>query len=172
MIRVPGWIFGAALILAAAACGASEKPDEPAQQETSTATQPQAPSLEVEEQPSEAAEPVVEETATEGMAEAGAAVPMTDRLYTVQVASFLNAESARAWAGRLSKNYPVWTTSATVNGRTFHRLRIGASPSMAEARSLGERIRREFNWPVWIAPVDDNAQVPADAIAQTNRLVR
>lgn len=163
MIRIPGWILGAVLTLAVAACGAGEKADDssattatqpPSQPATQPATQPPArPEPEPEPQPVRPAVP-------EG------------RLYTVQVASFITQDSARIWAARLERRgLPVWTDQAIVGGRMFHRLRVGASPSLAEARSLGEQIRREYRWPVWIAPVEDNAEVPPNAISRTNALV-
>src|SRR5690606_37859630 len=83
MIRIPGWILGAVLTLAVAACGAGEKADDspattatqpPSQPATQPATQPPArPEPEPEPQPVRPAVP-------EG------------RLYTVQVASFITQD--------------------------------------------------------------------------------
>jgi cell division septation protein DedD len=93
-------------------------------------------------------------------------------LYTVQVAAFLSADSARIWSDRLGRaGLPVWTTTAEVAGRTFYRLRVGAHPDIAGARRLGDRIRRELRWPVWIAPVERQATIPEDVVARTRALV-
>jgi cell division septation protein DedD len=93
-------------------------------------------------------------------------------LYTVQVAAFLSADSARIWSDRLGRaGLPVWTTTAEVAGRTFHRLRVGAHPDIAGARRLGDRVRRELRWPVWIAPVERQATLPDDVVARTRALV-
>lgn len=93
-------------------------------------------------------------------------------LYTVQVASFQDAAMARAWRERLEKaGYPVWSMQAVVDGKIYHRLRVGAHPRLSETRSLGERIRRELKWPVWIAPVESGATIPAEVLDQTAQMV-
>ncbi len=165
MIRIPGWIFGSAFAIVVAACGAGDTAEEqpPAQANPPVRPQPRAaqpPQAVSEPEPERRPEPERPSPA------------VTGRLYTVQVAAFDTPDEARLWADRLSqRGYPAWTTRAVVNGRTFHRLRIGASPSVSETRGLGERITREFRWPFWIAPVEDAVAVPADAVSRTHSLV-
>lgn len=160
MIRHHGWILTLTLVLAA--CGAGEQPSQSdaAASESAAPPRPQAAP-----QPSPA-------PATEPEAPAAASVPTVRRLYTVQVAAFLSADSARLWSERLSeRGLPVWVTEAQVGGRSYHRLRVGAHPDLAEVRKLARRIGREYKWPVWVAPVENTTMVPADAVAETRALL-
>ncbi len=174
MIRVPGWILGIAFGVMLGACSSGDPTDEPPERMDPFATQPSQAASTPETEAVEPTEPDASgEAEVEEVAEPTREAVSPERLYTVQVASFLEADSARRWADRLSRaGYPTWITQATVGGRTFHRLRIGASPSLAEARGLGDRIRQQLKWPIWIAPVEDNAAVPADAVTRTNRMMR
>ena len=57
-----------------------------------------------------------------------AEISQAARLYTVQVASFVNAASAQALQTRLrGQGVPVWTTPARVQGREYTRVRIGVA---------------------------------------------
>lgn len=95
------------------------------------------------------------------------------RLYTVQVAAFLNAVTAREWADRLrGQDMPVWTSTATVEGRTFHRLRIGALPELSDTRRLADLIRDRYHWPVWIAPLTASDRLPVNAVQQTRAVLQ
>jgi cell division septation protein DedD len=94
------------------------------------------------------------------------------KLYTVQIAAFVNADSARTWAGRLSsQGLPVWTTAFQLHGRTFHRVRIGAVLSVAEARKLGEMLEKRYSWSFWIAPITEADSVPDGAVQATRRIL-
>lgn len=169
MIRIPGWILGAVLVLVVAACGAGDKAEE-----TPSTTAVQSPAQPVTQPPSQPASQPEAERRSEAPPEPEPAPPAAPegRLYTVQVGSFISQDSARVWTERLGRRgLPVWTEQAVVAGRMFHRVRVGATPSLAEARRLGDQIRRDFRWPVWIAPVEDNADVPANAISRTHALV-
>lgn len=105
-----------------------------------------------------------------GQAEAGEAG--RGRLYTVQVAAFENARSATEWVGRLrSQGLPVWSSLAEVRGRTFHRVRVGAVPTVAEARTLGAMITNRYEWPVWIAPLTPADRMPDSAVEDTRRII-
>ncbi|MFW5947010.1 MAG: SPOR domain-containing protein [Gemmatimonadota bacterium] len=82
-------------------------------------------------------------------------------LYTVQVAAFADAETAREWAERLgARDLPVWTSTAEVRGRTFHRLRVGALPALTDARRLGRLVTERYAWPVWVAPLTATDDLP------------
>lgn len=112
----------------------------------------------------------------EGAAPAGpasATVSPTERLYTVQIAAYLSADSARAMADKLSQlGFPVWTTEARVGERTYHRIRVGAHPRLSEMRRLGQQISTQFSQEVWVAPVDMAAQIPAGAVEATRALLQ
>lgn len=169
MIRIPGWILGAVLVLVVAACGAGDRAEE-----TPSTTAVQPPAQPDRQPPSQPTSQPGREPRLEPVSEPEPAPPAVPegRLYTVQVGSFISPDSARVWAERLERRgLPVWTEQAVVGGRRFHRVRVGATPSLAEARRLGDQLRRDYRWPVWIAPVEDNADVPANAISRTHALV-
>lgn len=94
------------------------------------------------------------------------------RLYTVQVAAFAEPASATEWEERLQRQgLPVWTSVAEVGGQTFYRLRVGAAPSVSEARRVGGMIMKRYEWPVWIAPVTAADRPPEDALQMTRTLI-
>ncbi|HUG40389.1 MAG TPA: SPOR domain-containing protein [Longimicrobiales bacterium] len=100
----------------------------------------------------------------------GAAAASGERLYTVQVAAFTDVDSARAWTGRLSSlDLPVWMSMAEVGGRTYYRVRVGAVPTVTEARQLGSMLTRRFEWPVWVAPVTPSDGMPEGTVESTRR---
>lgn len=110
--------------------------------------------------------------AAAGRAEAEAGGAGRGRLYTVQVAAFENARSATEWVERLrSQGLPVWNSLAEVRGQTFHRVRVGAVPTVAEARGLGAMITNRYEWPVWIAPLTPADRIPDSAVEDTRRLI-
>ncbi|HEX7119284.1 MAG TPA: SPOR domain-containing protein [Longimicrobiales bacterium] len=164
MIRIPGWILGLVLTAAIAACGAGDPSEDPAAQPEAAA--PARP------QPQPRAEaPAGARPAREAPTTGPAPAVSQGRLYTVQVGAFDTADEAELWAGRLARlGYPTWTTTAVVDGRTYHRLRVGASPSVSETRRLGAIITREFHWPFWVAPIEDNGALPENAVARTHAL--
>lgn len=91
-----------------------------------------------------------------------------DVVYTVQVAAFLNASSAEALRARLERQgVPVWTTTTTVHGQRFTRVRVGASTTPAGARAVAARIQRTYGWPIWLTTVSDRAALPDDALGAT-----
>lgn len=154
-------VFGLALALAA--CGEDEPP--PPQQ--TAAQRPAPPPADTQQQMAQP-EP---EPEPEPMPEP--ATPVRGRLYTVQVAAFLSPDSARKWSGRLaSQGLPVWTTIHEVQGRMFHRVRVGAVPTVGEARQLGEILKQRYEWPTWVAPVTPAEPVPDGAVEATQDLIR
>lgn len=181
MIRLPGVLL--ALALALTACGAGDDLDQPPDTARSTIDAGAPPSPAAPGEPGGAAadpgagEPAAagSDPAMPGSTDAEPADEITSppaRLYTIQVGAFLTEASARSVAEQLERaGMPTWTVSVTVRGRTFHRVRVGASPSYTEARALGERIRREHRRPVWVAPVEDPAALPQNAVARTHALV-
>lgn len=95
-------------------------------------------------------------------------------LYTIQVAAFrqFNRSEAQLVAQRLrSRGLPVWVTRAEVDGKVYNRVRVGALHSATEAYDLGRMIARQYEWPVWVAPIAFGDEVPADAVAATRTLL-
>lgn len=145
----------------------TQQPEQPTQQQP-TQQQPEQPA-----QPS-AAEPAAREPAPDTAPEPEPGTRVGDqRLYTVQVAAFLNAVTAREWVERLrDQQIPVWTSTAEVEGRTFHRLRLGALPELPATYRLADRIRARYDWPVWVAPLTPSDRLPAGAVEQTRQALR
>lgn len=95
------------------------------------------------------------------------------RLYTVQVGAFLEQETAQVWQERLaSQGLPVWISIAELGGQTFYRLRVGAVPTVAEARRLGTRLTGRYDWPVWVAPLTPADRMPQGAVEETRRILQ
>jgi hypothetical protein len=93
------------------------------------------------------------------------AAPWAARLYTVQIGAFRSADSAQRLAEHVRRTEgPVWVSQAVVNGQTFHRVRLGAHASLAEAQHRARQIRSEYGVPIWVAPVR-GSEVPAAATA-------
>lgn len=161
-MRLPPALTLAALLVAG--CGGDEP--EPAPQET---PQEEARPVPPVQRPSE---PATQQPAPDTEPEA-APRPVERDLYTVQVAAFLDAGTARDWAERLrGQDLPVWTSEARVGGRAFHRLRVGALPSVAETYRLGELIQARYHWPYWVAPLTPADRLPVDAVEDTRRVLQ
>ncbi|HEX7051699.1 MAG TPA: SPOR domain-containing protein [Longimicrobiales bacterium] len=168
MNRHLGWTLITALVIVG--CGSGEQPEaqppadatpEPVAEPVARPTPPPTTAPDTAADPADAAA----DTAKTAMLPDGP-------LYTVQVAAWPFPDSAQVWQARLrQRGLPVWTVQAQVHGRTFHRLRVGAHPSLSAARELGRRITREYHWPVWVAPVEQRAAVPADAVEATRALL-
>lgn len=95
-----------------------------------------------------------------------------ERLYTVQVAAFLESSLASEWTDRLRRQgMPAWTTMAEVGGRTFYRVRVGVAPTVTEARRVGSMIMSRYEWPVWVAPLTPADRPPEGAAQETRRLM-
>lgn len=153
----------------AAGCGGDEPAQEPAQE--------QAPPPAEELRPIPPAPPPGQMTQGQTEPPPPAATEPTpvqnQAMYTVQVAAFLNAATAREWAGRLqSQDLPVWTSEARVQGQTFHRLRVGALPSVSDTRRLGAVITGRYHWPVWIAPLSPTDRLPGGAVQDSRRILQ
>lgn len=105
-------------------------------------------------------------------ADGGVTAPAGQRLYTIQVAAFTDAGSATEWSGRLQRQgLPTWTSVFEQEGRTFYRVRVGAVPTVAEARRLGSMLSQRYEWPVWVAPLTPADRIPDDAVANTRRVL-
>lgn len=166
---------GLALIsaLAVAACGDGPDPEQqpsapaaPADVRAATpepppdATDPADPA-----DPARPGEPAADRVVSEATAAGGA------QLFTVQVAAFTSAESAELWTERLGRvDLPVWTSVAELGGQTFYRVRIGAAPTAAEARRLGESLTARYRWPVWVTPLTPADRPPEGVEEHTRRL--
>lgn len=165
------------VVWGAAACGADAPEAEPGeatidQQAMDAAAEAARPTP--EEEAAAAPLPPAPETMavrTEEAAPVEAAPEPTryDRLYTVQVAAYLDRAEAEELAGLLrGRGLPIWVTQATVGGRSWTRVRIGASPNLGETRDLGSWITRAYDSAVWVAPVDQAVEsVPTGAVEQT-----
>lgn len=121
--------------------------------------------------PAEAGEPE-DVAAPTGTGAPDAASTPSARLYTVQVAAFTSPDSARKWTGRLnSLDLPTWTSVAELGGTTYYRVRVGAVPTVTDARRLGSLLSGRFEWPVWVAPITGADPVPDDAVAETRQVL-
>ncbi|MBW3552889.1 MAG: SPOR domain-containing protein [Gemmatimonadetes bacterium] len=112
-------------------------------------------------------------SARAGQPSGGATAPAPgQRLYTIQVAAFTSPDSARKWTGRLnSLSLPVWTSMVELGGTTYYRVRVGAVPTVSEARRLGSMLSQRFEWPVWVAPVTPADRLPDGAVESTRRVL-
>jgi cell division septation protein DedD len=165
MSRHLAWILTATLALGA--CGAGDRKSEQDATISDPALQP-APV-----QPTPAPPVAVEEPAvTETPAVATTTTQPAERLYTVQIAAYLSADSASAMAARLAqRGLPIWTMEVRVGNRTYHRIRVGAHPRLGEMRKLGQQIATQYKQQVWVAPIDMSTQIPADAVEKTRALL-
>lgn len=121
--------------------------------------------------PAEAGEPE-DVAAPTGTGTPDAASMPSARLYTVQVAAFTNPDSARRWTGRLnSLDLPTWTSVTELGGTTYYRVRVGAVPTVSDARRLGSLLSTRFEWPVWVAPIGPSEPMPENARAATRRVL-
>ena len=91
---------------------------------------------------------------------------------TVQVAAYPTASPANWWVGELQRqNIPAYVLQSTVNGQVVYRVRIGATLTGAEARSVAEKIHARYHWPTWITMVDDKSVLPQDELGATRAYV-
>jgi cell division septation protein DedD len=163
-------------VLAVAACGEGPAPEQEPPAPAAPADLPAA----TPELPAEAADPADPADPTDparpGESAATGVVPEARAagsapLFTVQVAAFTSAESAELWTERLGRaDLPVWTSVAELGGQTFYRVRIGAAPTAAEARRLGESLTARYRWPVWVTPLTPADRPPEGVEEHTRRL--
>ena len=162
-----------ALALAAAACGGDEAEQEPPR------TMPPIAESDLTPPDTAAADTAVIDTVAgpadrvEGDGtESPSAAARGPRLYTVQVAAFLDRQSAQEWTRRLrSEGFPVWNYLAEVAGEPYYRVRVGALPTVAEAMQLGALITDRYEWPVWVAPLTPTDPAPENAVADSRRIL-
>lgn len=180
MARHLAWTLTAVLVLGA--CGAGDRQAEGDAPATTPPAQPTPSPSSATDRPATTGAESAEPGSTPPVATAGAAatekpasttVQPTERLYTVQIAAYLSADSARAMAAKLTqRGFPVWTMEVRVGDRTYHRIRVGAHPRLGEMRRLGQQISTQFRQEVWVAPVDMAAQIPAGAVEATRALLQ
>lgn len=175
------WMLTIGLVVALAACGSDTQPPEgeaaaEEEQAAAAATEPAQDEMPEAEPPAPETMSVrtEEPEETEEPAEPEPPAPRYDRLYTVQIAAYLDEAGANRLADRLrDRGLPIWVTNATVGDQGWTRVRIGASPSLTETRELGAWITRQFDSPVWVAPVDQTTEpVPGDAVEQTRAFLQ
>lgn len=89
-------------------------------------------------------------------------------LYTVQVGAFVEAENSSRFSDRLEDaGLPAWTETARVEGRSFDRIRIGATPDLDEARGLASLMEERLDVDTWITTVGDRDRLPAGVLDAT-----
>ena len=75
--------------------------------------------------------------------------------YTVQVGSFENVLDAHRLRERLiQKGYSVIITHAFIEGKTFHRVRVGTFSSREKAFQFGEVLKEKEDLPAWVVKTD------------------
>ena len=148
-------IFG--LVLAVVSCGGDDEP----------VPDSQALERQLEQPPVVAPAPTAPEPEPEPEPE-----PLRGPLFTVQMGAFLNADSAAVQRDRLvDRGLPAWTEDRDVEGRRFHRVRIGAASTGSEARRLGEILTSRYGWSLWITSVNSLESVPDGAVQATQDLI-
>ena len=146
-------IFG--LALAVAACGGDDEPIQE-QQPQEQVQPPPPPGAQATPAPEPEAEPE----------------PISGPLYTVQMGTFLNPDSAVVQRDRLANlGLPAWTADQEVEGRQFRRVRIGAASTGSQAGRLGEILRERYGWSIWVALVTSTGSVPDGAVEATRDLI-
>ena len=91
---------------------------------------------------------------------------------TVQVAAYPTASPANWWVSELKRqSIPAYMLPATVGGQVVYRVRIGATVTGAEARSVAQKIHARYHWPTWITMVDDRSVLPQDELRATRAYV-
>lgn len=173
MIRSLAWILTATLALAA--CGAGDRKPEQEKPVTNPTARPSpvqaAAGGETATNTTPAAPDQAAATPSSALTKETAVHP-DERLYTVQIAAYHSADSARALADKLTqRGLPVWTMEVRVGERTFHRIRVGAHPELGAMRKLGAQISSQFKQQVWVAPIDMAARIPVSAVADTRALL-
>lgn len=92
----------------------------------------------------------------------------SERLYTVQVGAYLKVEAANGMAASMrATGVPVWVSRATVKGRTFHRVRMGAATTRADAMQLARHLQAQYRVPTWVTVVVSSDSPPNDAVTAT-----
>lgn len=169
MIRQFAWTLTAALALAA--CGAGDRKSEQERPVTNPTARPSPVEAAAAGNSPSAPQAAPGQAATSPQP-ATEEVHPSERLYTVQIASYLSPDSARSLADKLTqRGFPVWTMEVRVGERTFHRIRVGAHPNLGEMRKLGTQISSQFKQQVWVAPVDMSARIPVSTVAETRALL-
>ena len=75
--------------------------------------------------------------------------------YTIQVGSFENVLDAHRLRERLiQKGYSVSITHALIEGKTFHRVRVGVFATRNEAFQFGEILIEKEDLPAWVVIKD------------------
>ena len=114
------------------------RPDSAGKQQEAQASPPPEPveTKRAQRNPAQAAAPETDQaTDRETARKPAAARPVQAGGYTIQIASVKDPENAGKVRDRfLEKGYPAYCQKATVNGSTFHRIRIGPYPSRQAAK--------------------------------------
>lgn len=96
----------------------------------------------------------------------------TRPLFTVQLGSYRDPAGARALADRARNlGLPVWISTVTVRGATFHRVRVGATPNRVEAMELARRLQTWLQLEAWVARVEPPDAPTEETIAATRAAI-
>ncbi len=96
----------------------------------------------------------------------------SERLYTVQIAAYVDATAASTLAERArTLGAPVWVSTVTLGGRTIHRVRIGASPSRVDALELARRVQAQLQIQPWVTHVEPPDAPSDDAVSATRAAI-
>lgn len=140
-----------------------------AQANTKSAT-PQGAATKSAAAPSRAPAPAA--SANANPAPASAELAEARHVRTVQVSSYEKEAPALWWVAELKKQgIPAYTTKATVDGKEWTRIRVGAAVSGADAHMLADKIHAVYKWPTWIVMVEDKSELPSDALSATRAYV-
>jgi cell division septation protein DedD len=107
-----------------------------------------------------------------GAPDASAELASATNVRTVQVAAYPTASPANWWVGELKRqSIPAYVLQSTVDGKVVYRVRIGATMTGAEARSVAQKIHARYQWPTWITMVEDKSVLPQDELRATRAYV-
>lgn len=96
----------------------------------------------------------------------------TAPLFTVQLGSYRDPTGARVLADRARNlGLPVWISTVTVRGATFHRVRVGATPSRVEAMELARRLQTWLQLEGWVARVEPPDAPTEETITATRAAI-
>jgi hypothetical protein len=99
----------------------------------------------------------------------GSAAPHQERpVFTVQLGSFVETETAVRWGERLEAlGLPVWLIDLEIQGEGVRRIRVGATTAEADARRLAEALEARLGWSTRVDRIGASEAVPPGALDRT-----
>jgi cell division septation protein DedD len=102
-------------------------------------------------QPEPSPAPAAARPASAGSDAALPQAPPGEKGFTVQVAAYESATDASSLITKLrGLGYPAFHVSATVDGRTWHRVRVGIYSDRAQAEALAQRLDGSTPFPPYV----------------------